>query len=180
LALAEIEVIAAGKNIARGAAVTATDSQENPNTSAKFLVDGFRDATVSYGDKLGQTVQMLRKAFTVSSPVKRATVYVTARGLYELRINGKRVDDGQLAPGWTEYNIRVPYQTYDVTSLLKDGDNAVGAFLGVGWYAGPIGALVPRGRELYGPYRQLLARLDRNNRRQNAVDRHGWLMANND
>ena len=52
--------------------------------------------------------------------------------LYELRINGKRVGDHVLAPEWTDYTKRIQYQTYDVTSLLKQGDNAIGAYLAAG------------------------------------------------
>ena len=63
---------------------------------------------------------------------------MTALGLYEVRINGRKVGDEVLAPGWTEYTKRVPSQTYDVTSLLRDGQNAIGAILGEGWYAGRL------------------------------------------
>ena len=60
-------------------------------------------------------------------------------GLYELRINGRRVGDHVLAPDWTDYRKRVRYQVYDVASLLKPGDNALAALLGNGWYCGHIG-----------------------------------------
>lgn len=82
---------------------------------------------------------MLRKAFSLASPARRATVYMSALGLYELRLNGRRVGDHVLAPEWTDYNKRVQYQAYDVTHLLRSGENAAGAMLGDGWYAGRIG-----------------------------------------
>jgi len=82
---------------------------------------------------------MLRKTFALDLPVKRATAYVSALGLYELRLNGRRAGDHVLAPEWTDYNKRVQYQTYDVTQMLGAGENAVGALLGDGWYAGRIG-----------------------------------------
>ncbi len=78
---------------------------------------------------------MLRRSFGVSSPVKRATVYVTAAGLYELYINGKRVGRDYFTPGWTEYEKRLYYQAYDVTSMVRSGkENVIGAMLGDGWY----------------------------------------------
>ena len=83
--------------------------------------------------------QMLRKEFNVDQPVRRATAYVSALGLYELWINGRRVGDHILAPEWTDYNRRIQYQTYDVTNLLNVGENAIGGHLGDGWYAGRIG-----------------------------------------
>ena len=80
----------------------------------------------------------LRKDFTTSQPIAEARLYVTALGLYEVRINGSKVGDDVLAPGWTEYTKRVPSQTYDVTNLLRTGQNAIGAVLGEGWYAGRL------------------------------------------
>ena len=81
----------------------------------------------------------LRKNFTVTKPVSRATMWVTARGLYEMRLNGAKVGDRMMAPGWTDYDKRIQYQAYDVTSQLKRGVNAVGAILGDGWFSGYVG-----------------------------------------
>ncbi len=81
----------------------------------------------------------LRKNFVVKGPIARARLYATALGVYEASINGRRVSDGLLDPGWTDYSKRVMVQTYDVTSLLNAGTNAVGAVLGDGWYAGRLG-----------------------------------------
>ncbi len=105
-----------------------------------------------------QPALMLRKAFEVKGRVRRATAYVTARGLYELRLNGARVGDQLLAPEWTSYRNRIQYQTYDVTPQIRSGANAVGAMLGAGWYVGRIG-LFP-GRAIYGDRPQLLLRLE--------------------
>ena len=63
----------------------------------------------------------LRRAFTVDQPVTSARLYVTALGLYEARLNGRRVGDGFLTPGWTDYTQRIAYQTYDVTGLTEPG-----------------------------------------------------------
>lgn len=101
---------------------------------------------------------LLRKAFDVRGAVRRATVYVTARGLYELRLNGQRVGDQLLAPEWTNYHKRIQYQTWDVTGLVRSGANVVGAHLGAGWYAGRIGLFATR--MIYGQRPQLLMRLE--------------------
>ena len=82
---------------------------------------------------------LLRTRFNVSRPVSAATVYITAHGLYEARLNGQRIGDAYLTPGWTSYNKRLQYQAYDVTGLLHKGPNAIGAMLGNGWYRGTIG-----------------------------------------
>jgi alpha-L-rhamnosidase len=86
-----------------------------------------------------QPQPMLRRQFELDGAVKSARVYVTSLGLYELRLNGKRVGEGVLAPGWTAYNHRLQFQTYDVTGLLRTGDNVIGALLGDGWHRGWIG-----------------------------------------
>ncbi|MGN6219199.1 MAG: family 78 glycoside hydrolase catalytic domain, partial [Microbacterium sp.] len=80
--------------------------------------------------------------------ISRARIYATAHGLYELELNGTRVGDQELAPGWTAYESRLRYQTYDVTTLLRPGANAIGAWLGDGWWRGYLGW--DGRRELYG------------------------------
>jgi len=84
----------------------------------------------------------------VSGVVTRARLYATSLGLYEVHLNGARVGDQLFTPGWTSYHHRLQYQTYDVTNLLKPGDNAVGAVLGDGWYRGQLG--FDGGRNVYG------------------------------
>jgi alpha-L-rhamnosidase len=84
-------------------------------------------------------VPMLRREFRLAGPVARARAYVTSHGVYEMHLNGRRVGDQVLAPGWTSYKKRLQYQTYDVTDLLQAGHNAVGVLLGNGWYRGEIG-----------------------------------------
>jgi threonine dehydrogenase-like Zn-dependent dehydrogenase len=68
-----------------------------------------------------------RRAFTIDQPVAAGLLYITALGLYEARLNGHRIGDASLAPGWTDYTQRIPYQAYDVTSLLASGENVLGA-----------------------------------------------------
>lgn len=84
------------------------------------------------------SVKALRHEFAVSSPVKSARLYATALGEYELFLNGKPVSEDRMAPGWTDYRERVVYQTYDVTALVRQGANVVGALLAPGWYSTPI------------------------------------------
>ncbi len=86
-----------------------------------------------------ECVPYLRKSFTLSKPVRKATIYATALGLYELRLNGSRVGDHVLAPEWTDYSKRLRYQAYDVTSQLAAGGNVLGAQVANGWYSGHIG-----------------------------------------
>ncbi|MBU6402569.1 MAG: family 78 glycoside hydrolase catalytic domain, partial [Verrucomicrobia bacterium] len=96
---------------------------------------------------------MLRKAFQLPGRARRATLSVTALGLYEIHLNGRRVGDHLLAPEWTDYRTRVQSQTYDVTRWLRRGDNALGAILGDGWYAGRLGmsdGILHRRRGVYG------------------------------
>jgi len=77
---------------------------------------------------------------TFTKTVTRARIYATAHGLYELYLNGGRVGDHELAPGWTDYNDRVLYQSFDVTDRLRLGKNAVGIILSEGWWSGYIGS----------------------------------------
>lgn len=97
-----------------------------------------------------------RQTFRISSPIQKATLRITALGVYEAEINGHRVGDHVLSPGWTDYGKRVAFQTYDVTPLVKDGANALGVILGDGWYSGFL-AWDPR--QHYGKRPQLLALL---------------------
>ncbi len=85
-------------------------------------------------------VPMFHKAVRLADkPIAKARLFATALGLYELRINGRRVGDYVLAPEWTDYRKRVRYQVYDVASMLKPGPNALAALLANGWYCGHIG-----------------------------------------
>jgi len=102
---------------------------------------------------------LLRREFTVSGPISRARLYVTAHGVHEVEVNGTRVGDDTLSPGWSSYPTRLRYQTYDVTALLAEGANAVGSWLADGWYRGRLGF---HGGEFdrYGDRTALLAQLE--------------------
>lgn len=82
----------------------------------------------------------VRKTFSVNGAVAWARLYATAAGLYTADLNGERVGDCFLTPGFTEYGSRLMYQTFDVTSQIRQGDNTLSAALGNGWYIGTIGA----------------------------------------
>src|SRR5581483_6437604 len=86
-----------------------------------------------------QAAPLLRKTVQISKQVKRARVYISGLGWYELYLNGKRVGDHVLDPAMTEYPRRILYATYDVTALLKTGENAIGVMLGNGWFSQPPG-----------------------------------------
>jgi alpha-L-rhamnosidase len=100
---------------------------------------------------------LLRKSFTLDKPVASARLYVSALGLFEARLNGRRVGEDALAPGWTEYAKRARYHVYDVGDLLTAGENALGALLGDGWYCGHVGF---QGRQRYGERPRLIAQLE--------------------
>jgi alpha-L-rhamnosidase len=97
---------------------------------------------------------------TVDLPgeVTSARLYLTAHGVYVARLNGERVGDDQLAPGWTAYRHRLRYQTHDVTSLLTAGTNRLDILLGNGWFRGRLG--FRKGRALYGQRLAALAQLE--------------------
>jgi len=90
------------------------------------------------GDAPNQPAPQLRRAFTVAKPLASARLYITSHGLYEAHINGQRVGNQYLTPGWTSYNKHLQYQTYDVTGMLKQGANATGVILADGWYRGEL------------------------------------------
>jgi alpha-L-rhamnosidase len=85
-----------------------------------------------------ETVKALRDTFDLSKTVTSARLYATSLGAYQIFLNGKRVGDEVLSPGWTDYRLRLKYQTYDVTGMLAKGNNAMGALLAPGWYSTPL------------------------------------------
>jgi alpha-L-rhamnosidase len=107
--------------------------------------------------KVSNPSPMLRREFDLRGPVAWARAYVTAHGVYEAELNGRRVGDELLTPGWTAYKKRLQYQTYDVTRMLRPGRNAVGVTLGDGWYRGFLG--FRNGRHTYGDRVALLMQI---------------------
>ena len=145
-AIAEIEVISNKKNIAQGAKVTAKDSVEFSGWSLQKLTDGTplsgkNTSSSASGLSKKNTAPdpqnaaiMLRKEFQTSGKIKRATAYLCGLGYSELFLNGNKISNHVLDPGFTAFDHRSLYLTYDVTSQLRKGQNAVGILLGGGWF----------------------------------------------
>ena len=114
-------------------------------------------AAFSGGPRSTFPVPYLRKSFELPAQIVSARLYVTALGLFECSINGQLVGEDVFAPGWTDYHQRVQYLTYDVTGLMQQGDNSIGAVIGDGWAAGYIAWLH---RQNYVDRPQLLAQLE--------------------
>ena len=111
-------------------------------------------------DSVRRPSPYFRKKFSVppGKKIRSATAYITAHGMYEAYLNGQRIGDAYLTPGWTSYDQRLQYQTYDVTNQLQAGDNALGAVLGSGWYRGYLG--FQDQKNSYGSDIALLLQLD--------------------
>jgi alpha-L-rhamnosidase len=111
------------------------------------------------GDLTKEPVASLRRTFPVTKKITRARLYATARGVFELTLNGQRVSRDYFANGFTAYDRRIDTLTYDVTAQLQPGDNSLGALLGAGWYAGRL----PFETDHIGPFGRdtaLLAQLE--------------------
>ena len=119
---------------------------------AQWITPGYQEDTVM------RPCPLMRKQFAANKKIRSAVAYITAHGMYEANINGKRVGDAYLTPGWTSYKNRLQYQTYDVTGLLKEGQNAIGIMLGNGWYRGIIG--YSNKKNVYGSDIALLLQVD--------------------
>ncbi len=129
--------------------VTTTGGKNLLNAEFTHGDNPFSAGTVSNGDLTltgnadawyvpQHPLPLLRDQFTTEpgKTIASARVFASARGVYQLSVNGHRVGDSHLAPGSTNYHKRIQSQAYDVTGLLTTGDNAIGAKLGSGWYAG--------------------------------------------
>jgi alpha-L-rhamnosidase len=100
---------------------------------------------------------LFRRQFSLPSAPRRARLYSTALGIYEAYINGQRVSEERLAPGWTDYHTRIQYQAYDVTPLLRASENVLALKVGDGWYSGRVGAM---GTHRYGDLPATLCQLE--------------------
>jgi hypothetical protein len=127
-------------------------------TGGSQTVAGSRVYAVNDGLINGlDTEPIFRSEFTAQPNIASARLYASALGVYEFRLNGERVGDLELAPGWTDYNTRVAYQTYDVTDLVQAGENAIGALTGAGWYSGSLAWFGPN---QYGTDSKLFGQLE--------------------
>ena len=107
-----------------------------------------------------EPVALLRREFSMPGELQAARLHVTARGIFEVFLNGQRVGDDHFANGWTSYHHRLDALTYDVTEQLKAGDNMICAKLGSGWYAGRLGFMKFAKPNYYGPHPELLLQLE--------------------
>ena len=154
IALIEIEVRKGGVNLATGATVETSDATITDAWNPSFLTDGITGTVIA---QEGLPVMHSRKEFKLDTGIRKATAYVSARGLYEFYLNGHKLGDQLLSPEWTTYDKRVSYQTYDVTGFLKKGNNSASALVAEGWYAGDLAF---SGRFSYGRYTSLLAQIE--------------------
>ncbi|MCU4742577.1 alpha-L-rhamnosidase [Natronoglomus mannanivorans] len=120
---------AEGTDLAVDCPVTTTSSVESETWGRDHLVNGRYESATGPGSAL------LRTDVELSKPVARARAHVCGLGYGELSINGEKIGDAVLDPGWTQYDQRVLYSTYDVSEALTDGENAIGIQLGRGWFA---------------------------------------------
>ena len=102
--------------------------------SARFIAPAGATAA-----RASEPCPYFRREFALAQPWRRAVLSVTALGVYQVEINGRRVGDEELAPGWTSYRNRLRFASHDVTELLRDGANAIGAIVGDGWARGRLG-----------------------------------------
>ncbi|REE58704.1 alpha-L-rhamnosidase [Streptomyces sp. 3212.3] len=140
--------IAAGSTI-----VTDASWKSSQSAPSGWNASGFDDsawpaalAVAAYGGgpwgsnvRVVQPAPILRKSFTVRKRVASAQLLTTALGIHETRLNGAKVGEDVLAPGWTDYAKRLQYKVFDVTGQIRQGTNALGAWLGNGWYSGSLG-----------------------------------------
>ncbi len=101
---------------------------------------------------------LLRKEFSLSGKPAEARLYATARGVYDVTVNGRRLGGGFLAPEWTDYDSRLQVQAWDAAELLREGGNAIGITLAEGWYAGRLGW--QSWPDVYGKYPTFLLQLE--------------------
>lgn len=142
-----------------------TDGQESAWSPPAFFETGFlfnAEWSAQWIELANDTTRyapavFLRKNVVLKEKIQSARAYVTSHGFYELYLNGKKVGDDVLTPGWTSYAKRLQYQAYDVTNLLNEGVNGIGAILGDGWYRGTLGWQSQWG--FYGKKRGLLCQI---------------------
>lgn len=130
-----------------------TGLMNHTNWEARWIKVPWEEDSLS-----SEPVALFRNDFNIQKEIKSARLYASARGLYEIEINGKKVGDEEFTPGWTSYNNRIQYQTFDVTSYLQQGRNAIGSWLADGWFRGYLGW--GDQRNVYGTDIALIAQLE--------------------
>ncbi len=127
----------------------------DPPTDDDILGDG----PIGHLNRRLPPCSFLRTDFGIARAPVRARLFISAKGLYEARMNGRRIGDHELAPGWTDYRSRIQYQCYDVTDMIVAGSNSLGAILGDGWFSGRVGPGARVLGEHYGSSPELIAQL---------------------
>ena len=133
------------------------------STDAQFSANGLtltaaNGALILTHNPSQHSMPMLRTEFALDKPVEKAQLYITARGIYEAYLNGKRLSESYFQPGFTEYDKSQPYQVVDVTSKLAFGENALAVQLAEGWWSGAVG-FVGEAWNYFGDRQSLLAKL---------------------
>jgi len=145
-----------------------TDLGESPASAPAWFETGLLETedwratwiepgTMPDGAKGYRPAALLRWEFDVDRPVVSARLHATAQGLYEGFLNGDRITDAELTPGYTQYDVRLQVQTYDVTASVTPGRNAFGVILADGWFRGQVG--ITRAAQQWGDRLALLAQL---------------------
>lgn len=124
-----------------------TLTRDQPNGNFLKTIDPSRNSS-----------PMLRTAFEVKAKVSKARLYVTARGIYEIQLNGEKVGEDFFNPGFTQYNKTLFYQTYDITDQIQEGKNGLGAILSEGWWSG-ASTYMGEYWNFFGDRQSLLAKL---------------------
>ena len=145
-----VERIATGEN-------WESQMQSNPVWKPASVIGDLNDARFDIPAPMPQPAALLRRTFSLNKKLKAARLYATALGSYQIFLNGNRVSEDVLTPEFTDYRKRVTYQVYNVTSLITNGQNAIAAMLGDGWYAS---SLTWSSVRLFPPPNRLAAQLD--------------------
>ena len=187
--LAELEVINDSKVISLNCEVAYKDAlikidREN-GYDPDMLTDGITDTPPHPKSRPIPPSPLLRKVIKLNEKPIKAIAYVSALGVYEIAFNSKSPDNRVLAPEWTDYNKRVQYQVFDVSSLLNQGTNVIGAQLADGWYAGMLGPVrwspyFPK-RGVYGINRRLYFQMEleyKNGAKETIISDDSWLIFN--
>jgi alpha-L-rhamnosidase len=128
-------------------------------TGNSYKINGDEFGTFIVAQPGRNSMPMLRTTFSsAQSKIAKARLYVTARGIYEVYLNGQRVGDDYFNPGLTQYNKTHLYQTFDVTNYIRPGENALGALLGEGWWSGGA-TYTGENWNFFGDRQSLLAKL---------------------
>ncbi len=123
------------------------------------LKDHFITAETAEDIKVSKGTYLRKKTISLKKEVKSAVIFSTAQGVYQLHLDGQKVSGDELAPpGWTSYDHRLLYQSYDVTDMLSSGEHVLGAHLGSLWYKSTLSFLMIH--NFYGDYAALSLRMD--------------------